>query len=347
MKRVIVMAGLLAAGAASAQEKGQIVADENIAKAVTGENKKPDGWDIGAELGATFSFSNSNRVVGQPDGSTIQLGVLFGANADLRAGQHEWQNSLTFNNTWSQSPQIDSFLKTVDNLELRTAYLYSLKSVPWLGPYARARLQTQVFNGWQVYGENRTFRVDGGDPQTLVAGDELDLTSAFEPLNLRQSAGAFARPWDSKTFSATFSLGVGAQEIFTSGGQVITKEDGTFDDGNGNTLANVVEVVSLNDSVQAGGELDVQLKGQTNKMFTWTFSANFLQPFYTDTDKDPTGKVLEGTELMNIEIMGKASVKLAEWASIDYVLTAKKIPLVLNDWQIQNGLLFSTSFKLL
>ncbi len=346
--RNLVLMTLLASGAAHAQEKGAVLADEKVVKVVTGEEKKPDGWTLGMELGANFSFSNSSRVVGQPDGSTIQLGVVFGANADLRVGQHEWQNKLAFNNTWSQSPQIDTFLKTVDNLELRSAYLYSLKSVPWLGPYARARLQTQAFNGWQVYGEDRTIRIDEGPLETLTAGDEVDLTSSFEPLNLRQSAGAFARPWDNKAFSATFSLGVGAQEIFTSGGQIITKEDGTFaDPATGAETTNIIEIVSLKDSVQAGGELEVQLKGEMNKMFTWSFSANFLQPFYTDTDIDPEGQKLEGTDLMNIEINGKASVKLADWASIDYVLVAKRVPLVLNDWQIQNGILLSTSFKLL
>jgi hypothetical protein len=40
-------------------------------------------------------------------------------------------------------------------------------------------------------------------------------------------------------------------------------------------------------------------------------------------------------------------VRLTKWASLDYVVSAKKIPLVLDAWQVQNGLLLTVGFDLI
>jgi hypothetical protein len=355
MKRALAIAAIIgAASTANAQAKGDYAADEQVKKGIEEVATAKGGWNFGLELGSNASFSHSSSTVGQPDGSTIQLGGVLNGNANLIAGDHEWKNSLTYNTTWSQSPTIGSFLKTADNLELKSTYLYALPAVPWLGPYARARLQTQVFDGWQRYAADRVVTGDLPDQSNLInertnaetnlqeadlpAGEALNLTTGFEPLNLRQSVGAFARPWNTPAFAGTFSLGLGAQEVYTDGGYVVTKDEG---------LPNSIETAALKDSTQAGAELELEFKGSAKKMFTWSASANFLQPFVTNTDIDPEGNKLEGMDLMNIEFAAKASVKLASWASLDYVLTAKKLPLVLNEWQIQNGLLLSSSFKLL
>ena len=40
-------------------------------------------------------------------------------------------------------------------------------------------------------------------------------------------------------------------------------------------------------------------------------------------------------------------MKLAKWASLDYLLSAKRIPLILDKWQVQNNLLFTTGFDII
>ena len=72
-----------------------------------------------------------------------------------------------------------------------------------------------------------------------------------------------------------------------------------------------------------------------------------LYPFYSDPEAAIGGEILEGVELTNVEISGKLSVKLAAWASLDYVLSAKYLPLIIDEWQVQNGLLLNSSFNLL
>lgn len=338
-RRAVVSGGaalvVLSGGAALAQDaKPDFIEAAKVKEAVV-DTTKPQGWELGAELGANFSFGHSSNVVGNPDGSTIQVGGVFGGTANYRAGNHEWRNGLTITHTQSMTPQIDQFVKTVDNAELRSMYLYAIESVPWLGPFARFRLQTQLLPGYAIYAEDKVISIDGGAPQTLVGQDAFDLTKAFEPLALRQSAGAFARPIEGKELTTIFTLGVGAQEIITQGGRIVSDNADTPD---------VIELATLKNSTQIGGEIEMDLKGEYNKFITWTLQANILYPFVTSTEIDTD---LEGAELINVDFAAKLSVKLADWASLDYVLNARRVPLVVDAWQVQNGLLLTTSFKIL
>ena len=106
------------------------------------------------------------------------------------------------------------------------------------------------------------------------------------------------------------------------------------------------QVAALKDSLQFGGELEVAINGTTTKQFSWQLNANLLQPLFSDTQIDPEGERLEGFDLMNIEFSAKASIALTSWAALDYVFIAKRLPLVLNDWQIHNGVLLNASLKI-
>ena len=56
---------------------------------------------------------------------------------------------------------------------------------------------------------------------------------------------------------------------------------------------------------------------------------------------------LDGIDLLNTELTAKISVKLAKWLSLDYVLSAKRVPLNLDDWQVQNSVLATAGFDIL
>ncbi|MCA9526520.1 MAG: hypothetical protein KC549_09535 [Myxococcales bacterium] len=318
--------------------------------------EKPlEGWQYKLDVGFNAGYNHSSTVVGQPDGATLQLGIAVNGAADLYAGQHEWHNSLTIAHQQTKTPAIDPFVKTSDNFELMTMWLYKPVVLPWLGPFARARLQTQIFAGHLVFGEDKnlairdvdgnvvlpgdltTITVDQADGTTkqfsqLPAQEEYKLTDPFEPLTLRQSVGAFARALDRNDVKVTFTLGLGAQEVLTQEGYTLADDDKT----------NELEIKQLQDSQQVGVEVGAEASGTIGQQITWSVNANTLYPFIVEADTD-----LEGVDLTNVEFNGKVGVKLAKWASLDYVLTAKRIPLVLDDWQVQNGVLLSTAFNLL
>lgn len=349
------------AAPALAQDKPDVVDEATIkeqmkksaeAKAKAAKEKKQiDGWKYELNLGFNGGFTQNASVVGQPDGSTWQIGGVLNGRAELYKGNHEWHNRLSLAHQQTQTPAIDSFVKTNDNLELSTMWLYKLKTLPWLGPFARARLQTQVFAGHLVFGEdteveftdakgnpidvlNPDLTADNRQVRVLNAQERLKITNAFEPLTLRQSIGAFARAVEEANLKVTFTAGLGAQEVFVQG-------DGGFAVNDADDSPEL-ELTRLQDSIQVGVELGMEANGTIGKQVTWSLLVDTMQPFIIDAETD-----LEGIDLLNIETTGKIGVKLAKWVSLDYVLTAKKIPLILDEWQVQNNVLLSTAFNLL
>ncbi|MAE69992.1 MAG: hypothetical protein CME06_05935, partial [Gemmatimonadetes bacterium] len=185
---------LIAMGGAPAQD---VVDDALVTKAKASE-ELVDGWSRGLELGFTGSFNHSDHVVGAPDGSTVQFGVVLSGNADLVQGAQEWENELKLQHTQSKSPALDRFVKSVDQLDLQTTYLYHMTSPDWFGPFARASLSTSVLKGYEVRTSDTDVRrvdEDGTVTDVVVpAENDIDLTGAFEPMLLKETVGVFADP---------------------------------------------------------------------------------------------------------------------------------------------------------
>lgn len=308
------------------------------------EAKPADGWTLKVELGLNGALTNTSGVVGTDDGNTVQFGVALKGRADLRAGQHEWRNELALAHAQTQTPALPVFVKGTDQLDVSSMYLYHIPAVPWLGPFARARLQTSIFAGRLVVADPAVQVTVDGAPTPLDTKTEdekrygvLELTDPFQPLLLRESAGVFAQPLDDKALRLTVSLGGGAQQVFADGGRAVTDDAATP----------VIEVGSLNDSQQIGVEVDIAANGAVTDTLGYSLGVNVLYPFYSDPEATVGGEPLDGVELTNVEITGKLSVKLATWASLDYVLSAKYLPLIIDEWQVQNGLLLNSSFNLL
>jgi hypothetical protein len=331
---------LLAANTAFGQDglikKDEVVAEMEAKKAaMEGEAAKPDGWNLGVQLGSSASLTDMRHVAGAvSDGTTFQLGLVFDGKANYKHGRHEWLNSLNITHQQTRTPVIDAFIKTADNLDFRTSYLYSLASLSWMGPFARARLQSQILKSQVIYAEptRLVFSDQPGKARDLEAEEAYTFANPFDPMQLRQSAGFFARPVENKTIKATFTLGAGAQEIVARDGYALN-DDGDTD---------AVEFQKLESTQELGIEIDAEVEGHATEYIFWSAGLNILHPFVYNAD-NPND--LEGLELTNIEFKAKVGVKLSKWLSVDYTLDAKRIPFVLDEWQVQNGLLLSASFE--
>ncbi len=340
MRKYTLLAVLLAAASANAQNMDYLQSDEvqaaaaaKVAEAKAAE-AKADGWVLGVQLGSSIALNNTQNVAGTvTDGTTLQVGAVLGGKANLKKGNHEWQNNLNANFTLTRTPVMGAFIKTADNLEIKTSYLYAFEAVPWLGPFARARMQTQMWKTQLIY-VDPTDLVQSDHEGVIHLGAEQRYTAAnpFEPVQLRESAGFFARPADSKTIKAIFTLGAGAEEVLTGDGYAI--------DDNGDTPE--IELKKLENSQELGLEIDAAAEGYITDEIFWSVGANMLQPFVYSGADDVD---LEGIELANIEFNAKIGIKLSKWLSLDYTFNAKRVPLVLDEWQITNGLLLSAAFE--
>jgi hypothetical protein len=330
---VVLVALVLGMGPALAQ-----MPDYVPDKIDTTADKKAPGWHPMLKASGTASFSHASNVVGTDDGSTWNFGLSIDGGLDYRGKTgHIWENLLKYQLTYSKTPLFEDFVKSLDNLDFSTTYLYEIPKVPWLGPFASARVLTSLFPGYVVRPvDTGLVRLDKqgaaiGDPTTLLANDRLDLTESFAPTTLRESIGMFARPVQKKAIDFQTRLGLGAWEVFVRDGLGIAGEE----DG-------VLTVKEMQDSFQLGGELEFTAKGIITDGVNYGAKAAFMFPFYHNADTD-----LSGMDLLNMEFEASLGVKLTTWASLDYALKAYKYPLIVDDWQVSNSLLLTATASIL
>lgn len=298
---------------------------------------KPQGWTMGLNIGGTVSFNHNSNVVGQDDGATLQLGLVLGASANLLHGQHSWENALAVQHAQTRTPQLERFVKSLDIIDLQSTYIYRFASIDWIGPFAKATFQTSLLPGYAVKTDAATVvrtNLDGTTvTEPVAAKQNIDLTGAFEPLTMRQSLGLFAEPYKSEMVSVAAKLGVGAQEIVTREGYVLKDNKDTPQ----------IEVAQLDSTQEAGAEAELGLSGEpVAKILTWKLVGNVFLPVVTSSDAE-----VDFEDKLNIKLAGAVSVKVTDWLSLDYVLTVLRLPLVLNEFQVQNGLILNANFKLL
>lgn len=301
------------------------------------KEKRKDGWAKKLSLGANGSATSSSNVVGTIDGTTYQIGVLLDGEFNMAKGQHDWNNSLKIQHAQTRTPAVDAWLKSADNFELQSTWLYRLAAIDWVGPFARARLQTQLWRGETLRAsEVNVERTPVGGTATTekFAGEEpVALTGAFEPVLINETVGVFANPFEGKALTVHAKLGAGGQHVFSRGGYALTAYD---------EASNTLKLAEIETTHQAGGEFEVEAKGELNANVKWTARTRLFFPFVTKSEQ-----TLSGVDAMTTEAQAGLSVKLAKWASLDYVLNVRRIPLVLDAWQVQHGLLLTTGFNLL
>jgi len=336
----------------------EVVQDDLAAKAIAAD-KKPEGWTVKLGIGTTASWGYSSNVVGTPqDGATMQIGAILDGSAELVASQSEWLTTLRVIHTQSRTPVLPMFVKSADGADLISTYLYRLEQIRWIGPYARAKASTALFPSYvqlpskfdivktdadgtvhpaeaaseEVISEEEVVQPDGSKQTVKISAYETKLTSAFEPLVLGQSLGAFANPIEKKVFTLNTKLGAAAQELLVRDGYSLTSD----------TTAQPLTAKQLEGVTEIGVEVELEAKGEATSIITWKGKANFFYPAYSSLEDKP-----DGLQAATVDLLGGISVKLAKWASLDYSLGAKYVPMVVDEWQIQHGLLLTAGFNLL
>ena len=350
---------LLLALPASAQDAGPDYIPES-AEGLKADNEA--GWHPRLKLSGNFATGQSQDVPGNPDGLSFQLGYLINGELDYlnESGEHEWLSSLQLQLGYTRTPVVDAFVKSVDTIDLKSTYLYHIPAASWFGPFVAFRLTTSMLPGYEVRSEETlVLRLDAGEEvvvdtdadgnpvdeagdivdathprvQSVAAESSIDLTGAFAPLTLRESAGVFAVPTDTESFRLDIRFGFGAWEVFVGDGYLLKDDEET---------EGLLELRAMQDSVQAGPELGLLIKGAVEKkMLAYGASALLMQPVVHSADTD-----LEGLELLNSEFEGTVGFKPWEFFSIDYSFKVYKQPLIVDAWQIQNNILFSLTLDI-
>ncbi len=321
---------LLFAVDASALEPTFVPTEKEVKK----DDKKEEdqGWDGRLRVGASLAFSSSSNVVGQQDGETFTIGLTLDGGIDFVKDAHDWRNSLTLQEAFSSTPVVPDFVSTTDRLFIESIYAY--KALPWLGPFGRVALDTKVLSGFDHQAAPVDYIVEG-DAAVKKQRKRLQLTSPFEPLTLKESVGAFARPYEGEWLKIDTRAGIGAQQVFADGGLVVKDDDTTPE----------IDVAQLNDYQLLGAELAAYVSGEIyEKKISYKAGGEVLLPFY---DNSPGASEKDFGDQINAEIGAKISFKLVEWASVDYEFKALRQPQLVEEWQIQNNLLLTIGYSLI
>ncbi len=293
------------------------------------------GWTPFLVAGGNVSYASSKNVVGVPDGNTFTGGLIFDGGVDFldSTKRHEWTTRLGWALQYTNSPAVPIFVKSTDALSLQSTWLYHLPKADWFGPFADLRLTSSVFPGYYVGGADATLQrlnVDGtaGATQDVAGLDQFLITESFSPTTIRESVGVFAQPLTKEAIAIETRAGVGAWESFVRDGYYVADDDTT----------DTIEIQQMQDSVQVGAEVNVAANGALSETLSYTASAAVMQPFIYNVDTD-----LKGMELLNQEYAAGLSVKLTKWAALQYEFNAVRTPLVIDLWQVRNGLLLSFS----
>lgn len=322
----VVLLGL--SSAAYAQTAPDYVPDVTV---VAPDAAKTFGWKPLLKASANVAFGHNSNVVGSMDGSTWTFGTLInGGLSYLGETGHEWANTLSWQLAYNKTPLLDNFVKSLDSFEYGTSYLYHIPGISWFGPFASVTLKTALFPGYDVRPTDNTYRklLTNGTAVDVpvLAQAQFDLTKAFAPTQVRESVGAFADILDRTYAKIQARTGVGAWEIYGRSGFVLADDAATPQ----------IEVAQIEDSMQLGWELNAIATGSWTEAVAYTFKANLMYPFVDNVDTP-----LTGAELLNVETEFLVGLKLTTWASLDYSLKILKIPLVSEEWQLQNGLLLT------
>jgi hypothetical protein len=329
----LMMSLLLLPGAAlAAKDKPRYSPNQKV----EGLKKKHEGWKKKIDLGASFSLSQNSNVVGSTDGTSLAMGATIKSSFDWARGNHEWLNTFNIQEIFTYTSSLEEFVKTTDEIKLRSAYLYHISSLPWLGPFGELKLKTALFRGRDVRNKDVTYQIKRPDGTTDdIVDNTLRLSDAFAPLTLEQMIGAFARPIDKDHIKLEARLGVSAKQTFADN-QLALSDDGDTDE---------IEVKETETIYQGGPALGVFLTGNllTKKLLYYAQFESMLPAINNKADSDDRN----AADLTNLAFEAGFSLKVVSWASLSYSFKAIREPQLVDKWQIQNNLIVTFSYSLL
>ncbi|RME23475.1 MAG: hypothetical protein D6806_11195 [Deltaproteobacteria bacterium] len=185
-------------------------------------------WRLGLLVGGDFSWNRNDNVVGRPFGNTITVNAFADWSLRYLNPDHLLYLRLQIDEGQTVQPGQDFLAwrqKTNDEVNLDAIYTYRLLS--WLGPYVRFGLDTNIFPGWQQF--ERTlpelekdiviFDASGNaisrlSPPPADEDWEIRLADSFDPLELKEGAGASfdLAPW--QVLDVHLRVGFGARQYF-------------------------------------------------------------------------------------------------------------------------------------
>jgi hypothetical protein len=245
----------------------------------------------------------------------------------------------------TKNPAIPEFIKNTDALQVESIYLYHLK--PWIGPFARFRLDTAMFAGTDVRPRPRTTRSrrpgrdHNADLRSRLRGsvrhDQAAPHGRLPASHAEESLGAFVQPYKSVPFNVevrsalahrrssrtTSSPSPTSPTPPTTALRRATPRRSRLSSASRSPSSPTSSRLGLEANLEVWGTLyDEQDHVQVSTAASWRLSrTGRCRKSYTDAGgKDDVG------QLTNIDLGANVNVKIVEWASLGYEFKAVRVP---------------------
>ena len=287
---------------------------------------KPQGFSYGVTVAANLNVASNNDVVGLVNGNSLLFGASGLTKLSYLRGPHEWLNTGSLAETVSRTPSIDELIKSNDLLDVQSLYNYFLRD--WTGPFARAALQTSLFQNYRVTADTVTYVRDGAPAGTPAEpSSRFKLSDAGQPLTINESVGWFFEPVHTELMSVYGRVGFGGRHTLAEGARAI-KDDKD---------PQMTTYTVLSDVHQAGAELFVGIDGKEFAgRLIYNLGVSALFPLLNNDDTDRS--ILE---LTKVALQGSMGMGVISWLSVNYQLKVIRDVQLVDAVQIQNMLLLS------
>lgn len=299
--------------------------------------EKKMGWSQSADLGLNLSFSSSEDVVGQTDGTSETYGLSLKSSFNHLTEESEWRNSITILENLTKTPSVPRYVKSNDELKLETLYLYSIPSFPKVGPYAKAEAMAPIFKGEDVKAspESYVFQdANGNVTSGPLSTGTVRLTDGFKPLTTKESVGFFWKAKEEPKLNILTRAGFGAVQVAAAGQYAVNGKDSS-----GNIIVQELEDVS-----QAGLELGLSVKGRVDEKTSYELGAESLTPFINNKKASDDR---DAVRLTNVDAFAKLTSQITSWASFGYDYRMKLQPQLVDRAQNVHMLVLNINYNLL
>lgn len=167
-------------------------------------------------LGGDFSFNSRQNVVGTQDGNSFAFRAFVDTKITAKVFGNPLILQLQVEEGQSKTPGA-RFQKTQDRADLDGLYVY--RFVPWIGPYIRFGVETNLLEGRRFFENPTGIRVlnEGGQLIREVADAEsLRLSPPLGLTQIKEGVGLNVRLFKTLAAETTIRAGVGARHRVTN-----------------------------------------------------------------------------------------------------------------------------------
>ncbi len=268
-----------------------------------GEGKTEfENWRLGLIVGGDLLWNRNDQVVGRDFGNSITVNAFLDWSMRYLDPNHLMYVRLQIDEGQTAQPHQD-LQKTIDEVDLDAIYTYRLLS--WLGPYVRFGLDTNVFPGRKIFGEDRQDVViedSHGNPGPVRNVEDLQLQDPFDPLELKEGVGASFDLSPFQILDLHLRVGFGARQYLV---QSLLKERGSKD----GDLDDTAYYVQVESSELLGLEATLIVSARLTRWLMIDTELDSLIPFVSSETNDPV-----------LNWKNTISLRLVSFASLAYVV---------------------------